>query len=66
MNDQKENRILNDLNISMRSTKCPYVVISYGAMFQGGDVWICMELLDISLDKFYKKVPSLILHKFVL
>lgn len=21
-----------------------------------GDVWICMELMDTSLDKFYKKV----------
>ncbi|XP_006819966.1 dual specificity mitogen-activated protein kinase kinase 3-like, partial [Saccoglossus kowalevskii] len=25
-------------------------------MFQEGDVWICMEILDTSLDKFYKKV----------
>lgn len=24
-------------------------------VFQG-DVWICMELMDTSLDKFYKKV----------
>lgn len=26
----------------------------YGAMFREGDVWICMEVMDISLDKFYK------------
>ena len=56
MNDKEQRRLLNDLNISMRSTQCPYVVVSYGAMFQGGDVWICMELLDSSLDKFYQKV----------
>lgn len=24
--------------------------------FIQGDVWICMELMDTSLDKFYKKV----------
>jgi len=26
----------------------------YGAMFREGDVWICMEVMDISLDKFYR------------
>ena len=26
----------------------------YGAIFKEGDCWICMELMDISLDKFYK------------
>lgn len=25
-------------------------------MCRQGDVWICMELMDTSLDKFYKKV----------
>lgn len=25
-------------------------------MFSQGDVWICMELMDTSLDKFYRKV----------
>jgi len=25
-------------------------------LFFKGDVWICMELMDTSLDKFYKKV----------
>ncbi|CAB3399828.1 unnamed protein product [Caenorhabditis bovis] len=27
----------------------------YGAMFREGDVWICMEVMDTSLDKFYRK-----------
>jgi len=28
----------------------------YGALFMEGDVWICMEVMDTSLDKFYAKV----------
>ena len=44
-----------DLDISMRSSDCPYTVHFYGAMFREGDVWICMEVMDISLDKFYAK-----------
>ena len=44
-----------DLDISMRSSDCPYTVHFYGAMFREGDVWICMEVMDISLDKFYAR-----------
>lgn len=45
-----------DLDISMRSSDCPYTVQFYGALFREGDVWICMEVMDMSLDKFYSKV----------
>lgn len=45
-----------DLDISMRSSACPYTVQFYGALFMEGDVWICMEVMDTSLDKFYAKV----------
>jgi len=45
-----------DLDISMRSSACPYTVQFYGALFREGDVWICMEVMDMSLDKFYTKV----------
>lgn len=45
-----------DLDISMRSSACPYTVQFYGALFREGDVWICMEVMDMSLDKFYMKV----------
>lgn len=45
-----------DLDISMRSSACPYTVHFYGALFREGDVWICMEVMDTSLDKFYPKV----------
>ena len=30
-------------------------VTFYGALFREGDVWICMECMDTSLDKFYTK-----------
>lgn len=45
-----------DLDISMRSSACPYTVHFYGALFREGDVWICMEVMDKSLDQFYNKV----------
>lgn len=45
-----------DLDISMRSSACPYTVHFYGALFREGDVWICMEVMETSLDKFYPRV----------
>lgn len=45
-----------DLDVSMRASECPYTVHFYGALFREGDVWICMEEMDTSLDKFYTKV----------
>lgn len=45
-----------DLDISMRSSACQHTVQFYGALFREGDVWICMEVMDMSLDKFYTKV----------
>jgi len=48
-------RLLMDLDISMRSSDCIYTVHFYGAMFREGDVWICMEVMGTSLDKFYAR-----------
>ncbi|XP_058807840.1 dual specificity mitogen-activated protein kinase kinase 6 [Phymastichus coffea] len=56
VNTQEQKRLLMDLDISMRSSDCPYTVQFYGALFREGDVWICMEVMDMSLDKFYTKV----------
>lgn len=42
-----------DLDISMRSSDCPFTVHFYGALFREGDVWICMEVMECSMDKFY-------------
>ncbi|EDV27333.1 uncharacterized protein TRIADDRAFT_21026, partial [Trichoplax adhaerens] len=51
--DQKY--LLQDLDVSMASDS-PYTVKVYGALFKEGDVWICMESMEESFDKFYVKV----------
>ncbi|XP_014220761.1 dual specificity mitogen-activated protein kinase kinase 6 [Trichogramma pretiosum] len=55
-NQLEEKRLLMDLDITMRSSACPYTVQFYGALFREGDVWICMEVMDTSMDKLYDKV----------
>lgn len=55
VNTQEQKRLLTDLDVSMRTADCPYTVTFYGALFREGDVWICMECMDTSLDKFYTK-----------
>lgn len=67
--DQKQ--LLMDLEVVMKSNACPFIVQFYGALFKEGDCWICMELMDTSLDKFYKyickdmnqRIPEAILAK---
>ncbi|KAF2366419.1 Protein kinase domain [Trinorchestia longiramus] len=55
--DMREQQcLLMDLDISMRSAACLHTVHFYGALFRDGDVWICMEVMLTSLDKFYPKV----------
>lgn len=54
LNNEEQKRMLIELNASMKSGQCPYMVRFYGAMFREGDVWICMEVMDTSLDKFYR------------
>jgi len=56
VNSVEQRRLLMDLDISMRSSDCQYTVHFYGAMFREGDVWICMEVMDNSVDKFYARV----------
>lgn len=56
VNTQEQKRLLMDLDISMRTSDCPYTVQFHGALFREGDVWICMEVMDTSLDKFYANV----------
>jgi len=46
-------RLLRDLDI-IKNSHCPYIVNFYGAIFREGDVMIFMEMMDLSLDKFYK------------
>jgi len=53
VNNEEQRRLIMDLDVSMRSSGCEYTVLFYGAMFREGDVWICMEVMDTSVDKFY-------------
>ena len=55
--DVETRRLFMDLDI-LRKSNCPFIVQFYGAMFQEGDVMICMEVMDISLDKFYISVKE--------
>lgn len=63
-----------DLDVVMKSNACNYIVQFYGALFKEGDCWICMELMDTSLDKFYKfiyerlelRIPEPVLGKIAL
>ncbi|KAI5651854.1 protein kinase domain-containing protein [Phthorimaea operculella] len=73
--DEKEQKqLLMDLEVVMKSNDCPYIVQFYGALFKEGDCWICMELMDTSLDKFYKficermqtRIPETIIAKITL
>uniref|UniRef100_A0A0K0DXW5 mitogen-activated protein kinase kinase n=2 Tax=Strongyloides stercoralis TaxID=6248 RepID=A0A0K0DXW5_STRER len=52
--DISQKQTVVELDALMKSDRCPQMVQFYGAMFREGDVWICMEVMDISLDKFYK------------
>jgi len=58
VNTTEQQRLLMDLDVSMRLSNYAYTVQFYGALFEEGDVWICMELMTTSLDKFYKKLAD--------
>ena len=52
-NEIETERLLRDLDI-IKNSHCPYIVNFYAAIFGEGDVMIIMEMMDLSLDKFYK------------
>jgi len=54
VNDESRKRTFVELDACIKSGCCPQMVRFYGAMYREGDVWICMEVMDTSLDKFYK------------
>lgn len=71
MDEKEQKQLLMDLEVVMKSNECPCIVQFYGALFKEGDCWICMELMDTSLDKLYKyiyevlqcRIPESILGK---
>lgn len=55
MDETERRRLLMDLEINRKVRECPEACFFYGAFFQEGHVYICMEIMDASLDNFYKK-----------
>lgn len=51
---QEQKRFLMDRDVLVKADDCPYIVKFYGASFWEGDLWIFMEIMDSSLDKFYR------------
>lgn len=47
---------LREMNVNQRTSDCPYTVLFYGAMICEGEVYLLMELMDLSLDELYKQV----------
>lgn len=58
VNSTEQKRLLMDLDISMKTRQCEYTVEYYGALFREGEVMICMEVMDGSLDHLYKKLKA--------
>lgn len=52
--DNERTRLLMDVDILVKGTECGNIIKFYGALIWEGDLWILMELMDCSLDKFYK------------
>lgn len=52
--DDDRTRLLMDVDILVKGTKCENIIKFFGALIWEGDLWIIMELMDCSLDKFYK------------
>eukprot|EP00118_Oscarella_pearsei_P025704 m.308619 g.308619 ORF g.308619 m.308619 type:complete len:375 (+) comp44385_c0_seq1:84-1208(+) len=54
--DESEMKRLNmDLDVIRKSNNA-YIVKFYGVLFGEGYVWICMEMMDTSMDKLYQLV----------
>lgn len=53
---QEQRKQLMDMDVLNKGMGCPNIVKFYGALFWEGDLWIFMELMDLSLDGFYKLV----------
>lgn len=47
-------RLLMDVDILVKGTNCKNIIEFYGALIWEGDLWVIMELMDCSLDKFYR------------
>ncbi|VDD92239.1 unnamed protein product [Enterobius vermicularis] len=58
VNAAERKHLLIELEAIMKSV-CENIVQFYGATFKEQDCWICMEIMDISLEKLYRTVMVL-------
>ncbi|KAF8370841.1 mkk-4 [Pristionchus pacificus] len=58
-NKKEQKRLLVELETVMNAQPCENIIRFFGALFNEGDCWLCMELMDTSLDKLYKKAYDL-------
>uniref|UniRef100_A0A1I7Z507 mitogen-activated protein kinase kinase n=1 Tax=Steinernema glaseri TaxID=37863 RepID=A0A1I7Z507_9BILA len=56
VNTEDRKRLEMELKTITACDDCDNIVKCYGAIFAEGCCWICMELLDISLDRLYKDI----------
>jgi mitogen-activated protein kinase kinase len=47
-----------DMDVLIKSGDCPFIVKFYGGLFWEGDLWVFMEIMDASLEAFYRKAYS--------
>ncbi|PIO68864.1 hypothetical protein TELCIR_09330, partial [Teladorsagia circumcincta] len=64
VNSRDQEKIIREHDTIMRSEQCSNIVKFFGAILHEGDCWICMELMDISLDILYKRVYNVHLARF--
>ncbi|XP_003385734.1 PREDICTED: dual specificity mitogen-activated protein kinase kinase 6-like [Amphimedon queenslandica] len=70
----KSKSLLMEWKVPKNSVECPYTILFYGAFFCENDVWICMELMDRSLEELYhlvydklkESIPELVIGKMAL
>ncbi|KAF8354837.1 sek-3 [Pristionchus pacificus] len=46
-------QVKNEINAIRSASKCDEIVQFYGVTFNEGDCWVCMELMDASLEQIY-------------
>lgn len=52
---QEGKRFLMDRDVLEQTRESDSIVKYYGALFGEGDLWVFMEIMNASLDKFYRK-----------
>ena len=52
--NSERTKLLMDVDILVKGTECENIIKFYGALLWEGDLWILMELMDCSLDRFYR------------